>query len=358
MAAIQLENIGKTFPNGHVALADLTLRIADGELLVLVGPSGSGKSTALRVIAGLEAPTSGRVAIDGRDVTDLPSQERDLAMVFQSYALYPHKSVRDNLAFPLRVRGAGAAEITARVEQAAATLGIAELLARKPGQLSGGQRQRVALGRALVREPRAFLLDEPLSNLDPRLRTRTRSELALLHRRLSATMVYVTHDQEEAMTLGSRIAVMNGGALQQVAPPMEVYTRPANIFVAGFIGAPAMNLLGGTAAGGDRVHLAAGEAILDIPHACSPGTKLIVGVRPQDIVVAAAGVADLQGTVEVVEPRGNDAVVHVRVADRSEALVVVVDAERIVTQGDTIGLRLRRDRLHLFDARTEARIGP
>ena len=242
MASITLDRVSKIYPNGQVAARDLTLEVADGELVVLVGPSGSGKSTVLRLIAGLETPTAGHIFIDGRDVTDVPPQRRDLAMVFQSYALYPHKSVRENLAFGLRVRRVAAAQIDARVRATAAALGIEALLDRKPAQLSGGQRQRVALGRAIVREPRAFLLDEPLSNLDPILRAGTRAELALLHRRLAATMVYVTHDQEEAMTLGTRVAVMRDGIVEQVAPALEVFRRPANVFVAGFVGSPGMNL--------------------------------------------------------------------------------------------------------------------
>ncbi|MDH4065820.1 MAG: ATP-binding cassette domain-containing protein, partial [Acidobacteriota bacterium] len=240
MASISLQRVGKVYPNGHVAVRDLTIDIADGELLVLVGPSGSGKSTVLRLIAGLEALTAGRIVIGERDVTDVPPQQRDLAMVFQNYALYPHKSVGENLSFGLRVRGTERSVIDERVARTAASLGIETLLDRRPAQLSGGQRQRVALGRAIVREPRAFLLDEPLSNLDPLLRVGTRAELALLHRRLGATMVYVTHDQEEAMTLGTRIAVMNEGLIEQVAPPLETFERPATAFVARFVGSPAM----------------------------------------------------------------------------------------------------------------------
>jgi multiple sugar transport system ATP-binding protein len=213
--------------------------------MVLVGPSGSGKSTVLRLIAGLELPTAGRILIDGRDVTAVPPQHRDLAMVFQNYALYPHKSVRENLAFGLRVRRVDAAEIDRRVRAAAATLGIEALLDRRPSQLSGGQRQRVAVGRAIVREPKAFLFDEPLSNLDPQLRAALRTELGLLHRRLAATMVYVTHDQEEAMTLGTRVAVMRDGAIEQIGPPLALFRRPANTFVAGFVGSPAMNVVAG-----------------------------------------------------------------------------------------------------------------
>src|ERR671928_1553518 len=243
MASVRLERVQKTYPNGHVAAQGLDLEIADGEFMVLVGPSGCGKSTALRMIAGLETPTGGRIVIGDRDVTSLPPQERDIAMVFQSYALYPHMTVRENLAFGLRMRGASRTVIEQRVADAARALGLDGVLERKPSQLSGGQRQRVALGRAIVREPKVFLFDEPLSNLDAKLRVETRAELARLHRRLRATVVYVTHDQEEAMTLGSRVAVMRDGFLQQVAPPMELYRRPANRFVAGFVGSPAMNFL-------------------------------------------------------------------------------------------------------------------
>src|SRR5215212_9035928 len=242
MASIALNDVTRRFASGVAAVRDLQLEIADGELLVLVGPSGSGKSTVLRLIAGLETPTSGRILIDGLDVTDVPPQRRDLAMVFQSYALYPHKTVRENLAFGLHMRRMDAAQIAQRVHDVATALEIEALLDRRPAALSGGQRQRVALGRAIVRSPKAFLLDEPLSNLDPLLRIETRAELALLHRRLAATMVYVTHDQEEAMTLGARIAVMRDGVLEQVAAPMDLYDRPANTFVAGFIGSPAMNI--------------------------------------------------------------------------------------------------------------------
>jgi multiple sugar transport system ATP-binding protein len=238
MASVRLEGIGKTYPNGHVAARGLDLEIQDGEFMVLVGPSGCGKSTALRMIAGLETPTEGRVLIGDKDVTMLPPQERDIAMVFQSYALYPHMTVRQNLAFGLRMRGAGREVTDRRVDEAARALALEAVLGRKPAQLSGGQRQRVALGRAIVREPKVFLFDEPLSNLDAKLRVETRAELARLHRRLGATVVYVTHDQEEAMTLGSRVAVMRDGFLQQVAPPMELYRRPANQFVAGFVGSP------------------------------------------------------------------------------------------------------------------------
>ena len=237
MAHVAVESVRKVYPNGHVAIGQVDLTVADGELMVLVGPSGCGKSTLLRLIAGLETPTAGRILIDGRDVTSLPPQDRDVAMVFQSYALYPHLTVRENLAFGLRVRRTPRDVIATQVERAAAALGLEPLLDRKPGQLSGGQRQRVALGRAMVRNPKVFLLDEPLSNLDARLRMETRAELARLHRRLGATSVYVTHDQEEAMTLGERMAVIRDGRIEQVAQPLEVYRRPASLFVAEFVGA-------------------------------------------------------------------------------------------------------------------------
>src|SRR3954451_11087877 len=270
MASVRLERGQKNYPNGHGAAQGLDLQINDGEFMVLVGPSGCGKSTALRMIAGLETPTGGRILIGDRDVTVLPPQERDIAMVFQTYALYPHMTVRQNLGFGLRMRGAGREEIEQRVEQAGRALSLETVLDRKPAQLSGGQRQRGALGRAIVREPKVFLFDEPLSNLDAKLRVETRAELARLHRRLGATVVYVTHDQEEAMTLGSRVAVMRDGFLQQVAPPMELYRRPANQFVAGFVGSPAMNFL----------------AREDVPRALASGPG-ILGVRPHDITIVA-----------------------------------------------------------------------
>ena len=334
MAAVTLERLRKTHPNGYVAVADVSLDISDGELLVLVGPSGSGKSTVLRLIAGLDAPTAGRVTLGGHDVTGLPPQDRDLAMVFQSYALYPHKTVRENLVFGLRVRRLPAAVIAERVQRAAAALGIEALLDRRPAQLSGGERQRVALGRAVVREPRAFLLDEPLSNLDPRLRASTRAELALLHRRLNATMIHVTHDQEEALTLGNRIAVMRSGAIEQIGAPMDVYQQPANTFVAEFIGTPAMNLL-------------------------PPGTLAwqpegsIAGIRPHDVEVVPLDDADDTARVEVLEPLGSTLLLHARLNRRPDLLVrVVVSSDARTGVDATIGLRLRRDRLHLFDAAT------
>jgi ABC-type sugar transport system ATPase subunit len=338
VAAISLESLGKVFARGQPAVRDVSLAIEDGELMVLVGPSGSGKSTLLRLIAGLEQPTAGRVRIGGHDVTGLPPQARDLAMVFQSYALYPHMTVRENLSFGLRVRGVAAGDIAGRVAKIADLLGLAALLDRRPSQLSGGQRQRVALGRAIVREPQAFLFDEPLSNLDPSLRLDTRAQLSSLHRRLRATMVYVTHDQEEAMTLGTRIAVMRDGALVQVDAPMAVYDRPSDTFVARFVGSPSMNLL-------DPSEVPAAGTLAPPPGA-------IVGIRPQDLVLVAADAAeaDARGRVETVEPLGSTTIVHIVLNDADRSVVkAVVPGDVRTAVDDTVGVRFRRDRLHFFD---------
>jgi ABC-type sugar transport system ATPase subunit len=360
MASIALLNVNKVHANGHVAARDLTLEIRDGELLVLVGPSGSGKSTILRLIAGLEAPTSGRLSIDGQDMTDVAPQDRDLAMVFQSYALYPHMTVRENLAFGLRVRRVPARHIDERVRATAAMLGIEPLLDRKPAQLSGGERQRVALGRAIAREARAFLLDEPLSNLDPLLRVGTRAELALLHRRLAATMVYVTHDQEEAMTLGSRIAVMRAGRIEQVGPPLDVFRQPANVFVARFVGSPAMNLWSCRCArDGSRARAVTPGFSLELNGLATlqDGTPVVVGVRPHDLEVSSPEEGDLRGRIEIVEPLGSAVLIHVRI-DRlgTELTRVIVGADKAMKADEEIGLRVHADRIHLFDE-NENRIG-
>ncbi|CAN5668076.1 ABC transporter ATP-binding protein [soil metagenome] len=323
MAGITLRGIRKVFPNGHVALDGVDLDVQSGERLVLVGPSGSGKSSLLRIIAGLETPTAGRVEIGGRDVTDVPPERRDLAMVFQSYALYPHKTVRANLAFALRMRRMPAPDIDARVRATADLLGLDSLLDRMPAQLSGGQRQRVALGRAMVRDPLAFLFDEPLSNLDPRLRGDTRAELIQLHERLQSTMVYVTHDQEEAMTLGQRIAVLNNGRLEQLATPRHLYDRPATVFVAGFIGTPPMNMLP------------------------SPDKSGVHGIRPHDVELVAASAGDRDATVRLVEPLGHAQIVHLDTAEGR--LVAVVPPDARVNVGERTGVRLPAARLHRFD---------
>jgi multiple sugar transport system ATP-binding protein len=330
MAAITVDRVSHVFPGGHVGVRDVSLEIADGELVVLVGPSGSGKSTLLRLIAGLELPTSGRITIGGRDVTTVPPQERDLAMVFQSYALYPHKTVRENLGFGLRVRGVAAADIDVRVRRVAASLQIEDLLDRRPAQLSGGQRQRVALGRAIVREPQAFLFDEPLSNLDPALRLETRTQIALLHRRLGATMVYVTHDQEEAMKLGERVVLLRDGRVEQAGPPMEIYRRPATLFAARFLGSPPMNIM-------DAALLEAGSSGL-------------IGVRPQDVVLTAPDAGDLVAVIELIEPAGSEQHVHLRLESVGEQrLVAVVPADARLEVDARTGVQVRRDRLHVFD---------
>jgi ABC-type sugar transport system ATPase subunit len=360
MASIALRGVTKRFAGGHAAVSGLDLDVAAGELLAIVGPSGSGKSTVLRLIAGLETADEGTITIDGADVTATPPQRRDVAMVFQNYALYPHKTVRGNMAFALQVRGMGAADIDARVRVAAATLDIDALLDRRPSQLSGGQRQRVALGRAIVREPKAFLLDEPLSNLDPRLRVDTRAELAMLHRRLGATMVYVTHDQEEAMTLGARVAVMRDGRIEQLAPPLELYRRPSNAFVAAFIGTPAMNLWACEVHPAGELARVTGQgwSIDAGPALVPPATHAILGVRPHDLALADDGSGDVSGEAAVVEPLGASTIVHVRVAGMRELVRLVVPGTRHVTAGQTVAVRISRDRLHWFDAEGRTRLEP
>jgi multiple sugar transport system ATP-binding protein len=343
MASVRLEGVQKTYPNGHVAAKGLDLHINDGEFMVLVGPSGCGKSTALRMVAGLETPTGGRILIGDRDVTTVPPQDRDIAMVFQTYALYPHMTVRENLAFGLRMRGASRDVIEQRVTEAARALALDPVLGRKPAQLSGGQRQRVALGRAIVREPKVFLFDEPLSNLDAKLRVETRAELARLHRRLGATIIYVTHDQEEAMTLGSRVAVMRDGLLQQVAAPMEMYRRPANRFVAEFVGSPAMNFL-------------PGELISQTPG--DVNRKNTLGVRPHDMTLVPPGSGTLDALVDVVEPRGSELLVYLRLGTNGGGpeLRAITPPETVVEAEEVVGVRLDPARLHWFDATTGKRL--
>jgi len=328
MASIALEHVEKRYPNGHAAVRGVDLQIADGEFLVLVGPSGCGKSTLLRLVAGLETPSGGTIRLDGADITGATPQARDLAMVFQSYALYPHMTVRQNLAYGLRVRGTDADTIAQRLAAVTEALGLEGLLERRPAQLSGGQRQRVALGRAMVREPKAFLFDEPLSNLDPALRMQARTELLRLQRRLRATVFYVTHDQEEAMTLGARVAVMREGRLEQVAPPLEIYAAPVNTFVARFIGVPQMNLVDAPLPG------------LDVR------TGTTVGIRPHDVSIDATGA--MPALVEVVEPRGYDAVVHLRAP--TGAPIVAVTSGQPPAPGAEVRLAIPADRLHVFDA--------
>lgn len=316
MADVRFENVGKVYTRGDAPAVDgFTLDVKDGEFLVLVGPSGCGKSTSLRMVAGLETPTSGRIFIGGRDVTALPPKDRDIAMVFQNYALYPHMTVRDNLSFGLRLRRFPKAEIARRVDAAAEALGLVPYLHRLPKALSGGQRQRVALGRAIVREPAVFLFDEPLSNLDAKMRVEMRAEIIRLHNRLGATMIYVTHDQTEAMTMGERIVVMRDGRIQQVAPPLDVYERPSNPFVAGFIGTPPMNLF-------------------------PPGTldpACTVGLRPEHLRLASAG-DGLAATVDFTEPLGPETLVHVVLKTGGRAAIVRVPGFAPYRAGDAITL--------------------
>jgi multiple sugar transport system ATP-binding protein len=353
MAGVRLESVRKVYPNGYVAVAGATFDAADGELLVLVGPSGCGKSTLLRMIAGLESVTAGTLAIGERIVNDVPPRDRDIAMVFQNYALYPHMSVAGNLAFGLNLRKTPHAETEARVREAAEMLDLSRVLDRKPGELSGGQRQRVALGRALVRKPSVFLLDEPLSNLDAKLRLGMRVEIAKLHKRVGATMIYVTHDQIEAMTLGDRIVVMKAGEIQQIDTPMRLYEKPANVFVAGFLGSPAMNFFDGRVDGG---RIAIGTASVPVPAgaAIAGGGEVVVGVRPEDLMLAPDGGATLEATLEVVEPVGNEIFLNLRRDDR--AIVMRVPPQALPQRGSLLRIAIRPERVHLFDAKTERRI--
>jgi sn-glycerol 3-phosphate transport system ATP-binding protein/multiple sugar transport system ATP-binding protein len=356
MAKVEVRGIEKSF-DGTPILKKVTLAAEEGEFLVLVGPSGCGKSTLLRVIAGLEEPTAGEVWIGGRRVDRLPPRDRDLAMVFQSYALYPHLTVRENLAFGLTVRKAPKAEIDARVKEAAAMLGIDGLLARYPRQLSGGQRQRVAMGRALVRRPQAFLFDEPLSNLDAALRAEVRVDLKRLHGEVGATMVYVTHDQIEAMTLAHRIAVLRAGEVVQVGPPAELYDRPANRFVAGFLGSPPMNFLAARIEGGSALSEPDRGASFRVPVCGEEGGQSVwLGLRPHDLFRRGEG-ADIAAVVDVLEPLGAEVHVHARVC--GQPLIAVLDpAEaRDLGPGAKVSFRVDPARVHLFDAQSEARLG-
>ena len=361
MATVELDHIRKVYPNGQVAVADASFQVADGELLVLVGPSGCGKSTLLRMIAGLEAISSGTLSIGSRVVNDVSPKDRDIAMVFQNYALYPHMTVAENLSFGLKLRGEPAQEIAARVVEAAAMLELEPYLDRKPANLSGGQRQRVALGRALVRKPQVFLLDEPLSNLDAKLRTAMRVEISRLHRRLGATMVYVTHDQIEAMTLGQRIVVLKDGVIQQLDTPMNLYARPANLFVAGFLGSPGMNILHGILRRDAGLTLEVGPGVqVPLGEASVPpewvGREIAMGVRPEHLIPAeAAENAAFSPEVEVVEPVGNEVFLYLRFG--AAALVSRVPPKlHQLAPGDHLPLRFAPGSLHFFDPGTGLRI--
>ncbi|GAA4152636.1 sn-glycerol-3-phosphate ABC transporter ATP-binding protein UgpC [Actinomadura keratinilytica] len=378
MAEVVLEGVGKVYSDGTRAVRDLNLSIADGEFLVLVGPSGCGKTTALRMVAGLEDISEGRLLIGDRVVNRVPARDRDVAMVFQSYALYPHLSVRDNIGFGLSLRKMPKDQIRAKVEHAARILGLTEYLDRKPRNLSGGQRQRVAMGRAIVREPQAFLMDEPLSNLDAKLRVQMRAEIARIQRDLGVTTIYVTHDQTEAMTLGDRVAVMKKGVLQQVAPPQELYDRPANLFVAGFIGSPAMNLLqarlerDGDGDGGLRLEV--GGQTLPVPARVLDerpalraylGRDVVVGIRPEDMedaeLVGSGGDeagGTLRSTADLVEAMGSDVLVHFAV---EAAQVVTEDTKELARDAGTDVLGAldapRTDLVARFSPRTRVKVG-
>jgi multiple sugar transport system ATP-binding protein len=351
VASVSYEHVSKRFDDESIAVNDFNLEIKDTEFMVLVGPSGCGKSTALRMLAGLEDVTEGVIRIGERVVNDVSARDRDVAMVFQSYALYPHMDVYNNMAFGLKMRGLARAEIDRRVNDTAKILELGPLLRRKPRQLSGGQRQRVALGRAIVREPQVFLLDEPLSNLDAKLRVQTRIELQKQHRALHATFIYVTHDQVEAMTMGDRIAVMRGGVLQQVAPPREIYDNPANSYVAGFIGSPSMNFIPVTIQG--TTARASGFEI-ELPSA--PGIeKGLLGIRPEALTEHPRddhGGLDLK--VDVVEVLGADQFLYGRVG--GDAITARVDPDLKVAPGDRIRLVVSTRRIHLFDPVTEMKV--
>ncbi len=373
MAEVVFDTVTKVFPGPVVAVEELSLAVADGEFLILVGPSGCGKSTALRMVAGLEKISAGTIRVAERVINDVPPKDRDIAMVFQNYALYPHMSVRKNLEFGLRQRKTPKQETARRVEEAAALLGLSDLLSRKPGELSGGQRQRVAMGRALVREPAVFLLDEPLSNLDAKLRVQMRAELKKLHARLGITTIYVTHDQTEAMTLGDRIAVLSDGRLQQTGPPQDVYDRPENVFVAGFIGSPPMNLLKGSAVDG---RIVAGD--LELEGMRTGQGAVIIGIRPE----AMRPVSDdhpgpgIEVSVDVAEPLGDEVLVHgtveartagVQVGSEETAILPAEHAERAVvtvrveprlrpSPGEHLHVSIDPREVHLFDEATGERL--
>lgn len=374
MASVSFDKVTKTYPGNHSpAVESLTLDVVDGEFLVLVGPSGCGKSTILRLIAGLEQADDGKIFIDDTDVTDQPARTRDIAMVFQNYALYPHLTVRENMSFALENAGLPREQIDARVCEAAQVLELDELLDRKPRSLSGGQRQRVAMGRAIVRHPRVFLMDEPLSNLDSQLRTHTRTQVAALQRTLGVTTIYVTHDQTEAMTMADRIVILDQGAIQQIGTPQEVFDRPSNTFVAGFIGTPPMNLF--------PLRLRPSPNRADASSTPMPPSlnedsqadlltpqyrevldsldldRVIVGVRPEGIEIVSKGAAHLRGRVELIEHMGADSFIHALVENEPEARMVIrTDAHTQLHRGDLVSLNLLPDHIHLFHPETKQRL--
>jgi len=359
MATLELDSVRKTFQDGSdeiVAVDDISMAIDDGEFLVVVGPSGCGKSTMLRMIAGLESITAGTVSLDGRVINDVKSQDRDIAMVFQSYALYPHMSVRQNMSFGLEEStDLPDGEIAEMVSETAELLGISELLDRRPADLSGGQQQRVALGRSIVRDPEVFLMDEPLSNLDAKLRAQMRTELQRLQEDLGVTTVYVTHDQTEAMTMGDRIAILNDGRLQQVSTPLECYHEPANQFVAGFLGEPSMNFFdvrfeNGVLIG-DAFEYPVGP---DVRPSLEGATELVLGIRPEDIELAerASNDHDFETVVDVVEPMGDENTVHLNFDEGGETLIATADGFTRISAGDSVIARIPEDAIHVFDRET------
>jgi multiple sugar transport system ATP-binding protein len=360
MATVTFEKATRTYPGGDAPAVDsLDIEIADGEFLVFVGPSGCGKSTSLRMLAGLEEVTSGRILIGDRDVTGMPPKDRDVAMVFQNYALYPHMSVADNMGFALKIAGKPKAEIRQRVEEAAKILDLEPYLERKPKALSGGQRQRVAMGRAIVRQPQVFLMDEPLSNLDAKLRVQTRTQIASLQRRLGVTTVYVTHDQVEAMTMGDRVAVLKDGILQQCDTPRHLYDHPDNVFVAGFIGSPAMNLMevpvtDGGVLFGDTTHPVERDALKS-----AHGKTVIVGVRPEDLELDSKG---LPIEVDVVEELGADAYIYghapgTKGETADKPFVARVDGRRPPRKGEVVHFLPISDHVHMFNTESGERLG-
>lgn len=358
MSTLTLSHVRKTYPNGFVAVEDFDLTVADKEFLVLVGPSGCGKSTTLRMVAGLEEISSGTIAIDGTVVNRLPPKDRDIAMVFQNYALYPHMTVRENMAFGLKLRHTPKAEIARRIAEAAEVLGLSTLLDRLPKQLSGGQRQRVALGRAIVRQPKVFLFDEPLSNLDAKMRVEMREEIHRLHLRLNATILYVTHDQTEAMTLGDRIVVMESGQIRQVADPITLYNQPDNRFTAGFIGTPPMNFLSAVFLENGQLKTEAGTLTLPshlIPKALPEDCKVILGLRPEHLQESAEGAPNtLRAKVEIVEQMGAEAYVHVSMG--MERLIAKLPPDTPLRHGDTLTLAPQLAHASLFHPQTGARL--
>ena len=349
MASIEIDRVGKSF-DGLAALSGIDLHVADGEFLVMLGPSGCGKSTLLRMVAGLEDITRGEIRFDGRRVNELSTQKRNISMVFQNYALYPHKSVSGNLEFGLRVRGAERTGIAERIREAASMLGIEALLSRRPRQLSGGQRQRVAMGRSIVRSPEAFLFDEPLSNLDAKLRNQMRIEIRQLQRRLGTTALYVTHDQVEAMTLADRVVVLNGGRIEQVADPIALYATPATLFVADFVGTHPMNFLDPDIEADGTLRV--GDLRWRPPSSPPAGTTVKLGIRPEHLVIDPASPARL--LAEFVEPLGSDTMVHASID--GQAVTLRTDPEHRVREGDMLPVRVDVAKLHLFDTRSGRRL--